>query len=160
MTSDTAVLESCSFFEHFQPKHIEKLSTMGTRVQFETGQIIFREDDDSTLFYVILSGRVALEASLGGGNFRIQTLYAGDELGWSAVLHRKKQFQARALEPVQALAFEAAALHDACERNPYFGRDFQARLLTLLAERLQSTRLQLLAVLGASGPPAPADPVH
>lgn len=153
MTHDSAVLERCSFFEHFQPKHMEKLSTLGTRVRFGKDQIIFKEDDDSSVFYVILSGRVALETNLGGRTLPIQTLYSGDELGWSAVLHRKKQFQARALESVEALAFEASRLNEACEINPYFGRAFQARLLTLLADRLQHARLQLATALAGAPPP-------
>ena len=84
---------------------------------------------------------------------RIDALYGGDELGWSAVLQRKKQFQARALEAVQALVFEVSAMHDAFEGNPYFGRAFLERLATVVAERLQNTRLQLAAALAETQSP-------
>ena len=147
MTAQTAVLDRCPFFEHFQPKHLEKLTQLGSHLSFGKDEVIFREDDDSSLFYVILSGRVALEAEIAGRRLRMQTLYSGDELGWSAVLNRRKQFQARALESVEAVAFEASRLRDAFDTNPYFGRAFLERLLALVAERLQGTRLQLVSAL-------------
>ena len=157
MASETAVLDRCPFFEEFQPKHLEKLMMLGTRVHFKEGDIVFREGDDASQFYVLLSGRVALEAHFGGRQVRIDTLYGGDELGWSAFLQRKKQFQARALEPIEALAFEASRLHDALDGNPYFGKAFLERLLTVVAERLQNTHLQLAAALAETkSPPKPA----
>lgn len=158
MPPNRSILERCRFFEHFQPKHLDKFAELGTQVDFTNGQIIFREDDASTLFYVIVSGRVALEASLGGTFYPIQTLYPGDELGWSAMLERPKQFQARALEAVATIAFEAAALRKACDGNVYFAREFHERMLVLLAERLQNTRLQLLALAAEARPRAAASP--
>src|ERR1019366_2501343 len=113
MTSETVVLDRCPFFEQFQPKHLDKLMMLGTPVHFGEGDILFREGDDASQFYVLLSGRVALEANFGGRQVRIDTLFAGDELGWSAVLKRRKQFQARALDSVEALVFEVSRMHDA-----------------------------------------------
>jgi CRP-like cAMP-binding protein len=148
MTSDaTAVLSGRPFFQEFLPRHLDKLLGLGSEVHFSKDQIIFPEGDESAVFYVILSGRVALESGPEGRNYRIQILYPGEELGWSSVLGRKKQFQARAMEPVEALAFEAPALREACANNPYFGAAFFERLLTAVAERLQITRAQLTAVL-------------
>ena len=148
MTSEmSSAVDRCPFFEAFQPKHIEKVIHLGTEVQFAKDEVIFHQEDEGTKFYVILSGRVALEARFAGKLVQIQTAYAGDELGWSAVLKRKMQFQARAMEPVQALAFDASQLLDACDSNPHFGRAFMGLLLALVAERLESTRLELAAAL-------------
>jgi len=64
---------------------------------------------------------------------------------WSAVLMgRGKHFQARTLERVDALAFEGTELLAACRDDPHFGFTLMQRLLGVVAERLQSTRLQLL----------------
>ena len=146
MTTDTlTVLRECAFFEEFAPRHIDKLMTLGTEVHFDKDEIVFREGDEAKLFYVIVSGRVVLEAAAGGRNVAIQTLFSGDELGWSAVLSRPRQFQARALEPVKAMSFEVTALRDACAGNPYFGCALLERLFRVVAERLESTRLQLAA---------------
>ena len=63
------------------------------------------------MFYLLSEGMVALELEEPDHVLRVQTLYAGDELDWSAVLpNAGKHFQARALRPVTALAFEGGQL--------------------------------------------------
>jgi len=80
-----------------------------------------------------------------GHVLRVQTLYAGDELDWSAVLpHAGKHFQARALTPVSALAFEGEQLLASFKSDPEFGLAFMLRLMGVVSERLRATRLQLL----------------
>ena len=124
---------------------IEKLATLARAVGFARNEVIFREGDDCHDFYLVLSGRVALEIVSDGVPHRVHTLSAGDELGWSAVLMGQgKYFQARALEQVHALAFEGGDLLTLCERDPAFGYKLMHRLLGVVAERLQATRLQLL----------------
>src|ERR1017187_8492043 len=106
MTTDTLTeLSQVSFFEEFLPRHMEKLTSLGSEVHFNKDEIIFRENQDSKVFYVILSGRIALEANVAGQTYCVQTLYASDVIGWSTVLNRKKPFQARALDPVRVLAY-------------------------------------------------------
>ena len=57
---------------------------------------------------------------------------------------RGKHFQARALERTAALAFDGAALLKACREDPSFGFALMYRMLGVVSERLQGTRLQLL----------------
>ncbi len=147
MKAEMPVLDRCPFFDHFQPKHLEKLTAVGTLVSFVKDEIIFHEEDEAPRFYVLLSGRVALECNSAGLPVLIDTLHAGDELGWSAVLGLKKQFRARALEPVEASAFDVADLRSAFDANPYFARAFLERLADVIGQRLQSTRRQLGRVL-------------
>jgi CRP-like cAMP-binding protein len=140
-----AVLQKHPFVEEFQPEHIEKLTALATEVRFERDHVIFHEGDECHDFYLIVEGRVALEIEAPGHTFRVQTLHAGDELGWSAILMgRGKHFQARALQPVQALAFDGATLLDACREDTAFGFALMYRMVGVVSERLQATRLQLL----------------
>lgn len=150
MVTDLPALDRCPFFDHFQPKHLEKLTALGSLVRFSKDEIIFTEDDEDTTFYVLFSGKVALESSQGGDPVLIETLYAGDELAWSAVLGQKKQFRARALEPVEASAFDTAALRAAFDASPYFARAFLERIASAVAERLEMTRRQLGRALAAA----------
>ena len=153
MICEVPVLDRCAFFDHFQPKHLEKLTALASVVRFSKDQVIFGEEDDDTQFYVLLSGRVALEFGCAGRQVLIDTLHAGDELGWSALLGQKKQFRARALEAVEASAFEVADLRGAFDANPYFARTFLERLSDVIAQRLQNTRRQLgRALADARGP--------
>lgn len=149
------VLKAHPFLEDFRPEHIEKLAGMASQVSFEADQTIFREGDESSFFYLLLDGKVALETRAAGRTLRIQTLQAGDELGWSSVLHPvRKQFQARTLEPVKALAFDGARMLDACDSDCSFGYALMRRVLGIVAERLQATRMQLLDVYRPGGPRA------
>ena len=133
------------FVAEFEPKHLETLASLAKEIRFERDQILFREGDDASEFYLIVNGLVALEIAAPGHTFRVQTLFAGDELGWSALLMgRGKHFQARTLERVDALAFEGSELLAACSEDTLFGYTLMRRLLAVVAERLQATRLQLL----------------
>jgi len=133
------------FVAEFEPRHIDKLANLAKEVHFERDQIMFREGDECSEFYLIVNGLVALEIAAPGHTFRVQTLFAGDELGWSALLMgRGKHFQARTLDRVDALALEGSELLAACEQDTLFGYTLMSRLLAVVAERLQATRLQLL----------------
>jgi CRP/FNR family cyclic AMP-dependent transcriptional regulator len=133
------------FLDGFAPDHIAKLAAMASEVRFGKGELIFREGDESSLFYLMLSGKVVLETSAPGRTLRIVTLGHGEELGWSSVTARHgKQFQARSLEETHALAFDGVRLQHACEEDCSFGYAFMRAMLQVVAHRLQSTRLQLL----------------
>jgi CRP-like cAMP-binding protein len=139
-----ALLHKHPFVEEFRPEHIDKLGSLGRQVRFAADQVIFKEGDDTHDFYLIVSGHVALEMQEPDHVLRVQALGDGDELGWSSVLMgRGKYFQARALQPTEALAFDGVALLEACRNDTAFGFAFMYRMLGVVSERLQATRLQL-----------------
>ena len=74
------------FVMEFAPHHVERLAALARDVRFEREQVIFREGDDCSEFYLVVTGLVSLEIVAPGHTFRVQTLFAGDELGWSALL--------------------------------------------------------------------------
>ena len=140
-----AVLKQHPFVEEFQPQHIDKLISLAKEVEFARDQVLFHEGDDYHDFLLIVAGRVALEIEAPGHTLRVQTLSAGDELGWSAILMgRGKHFQARALERVKAIALDGPTLQAACREDKAFGYALMYRMLGVVSERLQATRLQLL----------------
>ena len=141
-----------SFCDGLKPVYRSRLDELGREVRFERDQIIFREGDESPFFYVILSGRVSLEVTALGRALRVATLEDGDELGWSSLLpHRGKQFQARALEGVRAMALDGARLREACEHDPAFGYEVMKRLLGVVSERLEALRMQLFDMYAPTG---------
>ena len=140
-----SMLRHHPFVLEFEARHIERLATLAKDVRWERNHVIFREGDECSEFYLVVNGLVALEIEVPGHTFRVQTLFGGDEFGWSALLMGSgKHFQARALERVDALAFEATDLLAACRDDTAFGFALMQRLLGVVAERLQATRLQLL----------------
>ena len=135
------------FFHGMKPEHLDILANGATEAKFKTEQILFREGDPANQFYLIGSGRIALEAhEADDGTVLVQNLGAGDVLGWSwlfppFVWH----FQARAEEPTTAIVLNGAHLLMAAERNHEFGCELMKRVAQVVIQRLQATRKQLLA---------------
>lgn len=152
LQSPAEMVRSHPFLAGMPEDHLEILASMAGEVTFRKDDTIFRQNDESSLFYLLVEGRVALEVTMPGRTLRIQTVGAGEELGWSSLLTPvKKQFQARSLEPVRALSFDGARLRAACDANCALGYDLMRRVLGVVADRLQNTRLQLIDMYSAAG---------
>jgi hypothetical protein len=87
-----------------------------------------------------------LEVSPPGRPVRVATLYGGEVLGWSSVTGEAqgKQFRARALEEVRAIAFDGARLRHACEEDYAFGFWLMRAILKVMCGRLHAIRAQLV----------------
>jgi CRP/FNR family cyclic AMP-dependent transcriptional regulator len=111
------------------PRYVNKLAALASEAHYAPGQVIFQEEDTTRLFYLILSGSVALEMEGPARHIEIETRDGGDGMGWSALLgHEPKHLQARALTDVRVLAFEGKRLRNACENDPAFGCTLMKRL--------------------------------
>lgn len=140
------------FVRGLPPHQIEKLARLASEVRYQGDQIIFRQAESSNLFCLVVSGKIGLEVNAPGRILRIQTIGEGEALGWSSVLGgREKQFQARALGAVRALAFDGTELRAACEADCGLGYAIMQRLLRVVADRLQALRLQLIDVYTPPG---------
>ncbi len=120
-------------------------------VRFEAGEYIFREGEDANQFYIIRHGKVALELfTPERGVLTIQTLGAGDVLGWSWLFPPYRwRFDARALELTRAIALDGTCLRNKCDEDHNLGYELVKRFAQIIIERLQATRLQLLDVYDA-----------
>lgn len=118
----------------------------GAREQlFEPGETIFCEGDPANTLYLIQSGQVALEfRSPGGAPTVIQTLGAGDVLGWSWLFPPFAwHSQARATQPTRALCCDGGHLLVQAEEDPAFGYAMMRRISQIVIQRLQATRRKL-----------------
>jgi CRP/FNR family cyclic AMP-dependent transcriptional regulator len=128
-----------------EPRQLRKLLPLAVEQHFDIGQLVFREGDQSSFLYLIVSGDIALEMIIEGKPVRVQTLHAGEAMGWSALSAASTtHFQTRALTPVSAIAFSGEQIRDACDRDPEMGYALMKRLLELVTERLDATRIQLI----------------
>jgi CRP-like cAMP-binding protein len=124
---------------------------------FKTGQIILREGDFANGFYLIETGKVALESEAGfGESIPIQILGAGDLLGWSWMFPPYVwQFTARATEPTSALFFYAVILREYCEKDHSLGYELLKRISAVMVTRLQAAHDQMLAIHSRRASPEP-----
>jgi len=144
-TDITQLVRNHPFTQGFWPDQVARLTAMAAELRFEPGDLIFCEGDQSSLFYLLISGNVALEIVTAARPVRVDSLFAGEVLGWSSVtLDTGKQFQARAIEEVHVLEFDGARLRHAFEEDYAFGFWFMRSLLTVMSGRLQAIRAQLI----------------
>jgi CRP-like cAMP-binding protein len=138
------------FFRDLPPDDLRLIAGCAKNVRFDAGQMIFREGEDADQFYLIRQGKVALEVSTPNGAAPIQTIGAGDVLGWSWLIPPYKwRFDARAVEPVLAFALDGKCLRGKSDDDPRLGYELLKRIAAVIAERLHATRLQMLDVYGA-----------
>lgn len=127
------------------PAHLRTLLSLAHEIEFKQGELIFQQGDKSSYLYLLASGDVALEFSAGNGPFHVQTLGPGDAVGWSVLTpDRRARFTARAVTNVTTVALPGDDVLSLCDHNPEIGYVLMRRLLELISDRLDSTRLQLV----------------
>ena len=138
------LLRKQPFVKGLKDHEVEMLGALAKEVRFPAERILFGEGELGTDFYLILSGLVSLEIAPPSGVCRVDTLGAGDEMGWSSVIGEDTVFQGRVLQDLHALAFDAAALRALCDEDTAFGYRLMRRVLGVVADRLQATRLLVM----------------
>ena len=141
-----ALIRTHPFFKDFDPHQQRLLADCAMEKSFEAGEVIFREGDPANRFYLILEGRVVLESYvLDRGRVEIQTIEAGDVLGWSWLMPSYYwQFDARAITATKAIFFYATPLRDEAENDHELGYELYKRISAVMLKRLQATRRRLL----------------
>jgi CRP/FNR family transcriptional regulator, cyclic AMP receptor protein len=144
------ILAGVPFFGGMGEDEIALIAGCGRNVHFDAGETIFRQGDAADNFFVVRHGTVAVGNFVPPrGELVIETLEAGDLLGWSWLFPPyRSHFDARALSSVRATQFDGACLRDKCAADPAFGYDLMSRFAQVLIERLQWTRLRLLDIYG------------
>jgi len=148
-----ALVAEHAFLAGLPPQAIELVAEVGEPVSFGAGSLLFREGSPADVAYLVTKGRVALEVHAPNrGPVVVDTIGAGQVAGlsWAAVPFRY-QFDARALDDVEAVAVDAARLRVALAEDPVLGFLFLDRLAAVMLRRLQATRIRLLDLYGPGG---------
>jgi CRP/FNR family transcriptional regulator, cyclic AMP receptor protein len=144
------ILAQHPFWNNLPPQYFPLLIECAVIERFQPGEQIFKTGYDADHFYLIRQGKVALETAYvpGEGFITIQTLGAGEALGWSWLFPPHKwHFSARAVEPTEAVVFKANALRNKAKEIPAFGYDLAMRVGGIMMKQLQSTRIRLLDIV-------------
>jgi CRP-like cAMP-binding protein len=147
MRIEIATLTEQPFFKGIDRRFIEMIAPLATLERFEDGEYLFREGEEADQLYLILQGRVALEAySETRGAVAVEKIETGDALGWSWLIPPHQwRFDARAAGLTRAIAIDGRALRLLCEKNFDLNREMLMRVTQIIAHRLHATTSQLLA---------------
>jgi len=135
-------------FNCFFPVREESLKALATIAREESvaaGRHVFGEGDPADTLSLIVDGEVDIRYLLGSGESRVvDTLIAGDILGWSALVEPFKMTGiATTCKPTRLIRIPAQPLRELCERDPLLGYRLSTQVVRLLADRLEATRAQL-----------------
>jgi CRP-like cAMP-binding protein len=137
------VLAGSPFLDQFLPEDLVRLADWATFVRYEGGAQIFAEGEPATRFWVLASGSVDL-------SHRTRTLHAihhpGCPLGWSSLVEPYVyRATATAREPTTLLVLPRDHLERFARDNPRFGVALMRGVIGLIGDRIQTTRLRLIA---------------
>lgn len=142
------VFASHAFLQKLSEQHRLRLAAGVKPFTVAPGQFLAREGEPAHAFYLIQSGHVAIGTHLAErGMVAVQTIGPGEVVGWSWLLPPFRwHFDARAVDAVQGLAFDAAWLREQCEQDHELGYHILKQLLTVVSSRLTASRVQRLDI--------------
>ena len=146
------ILSEHPFLKDFEKQHLDLIVGCSSNVLFKPEEYLFREGEEANHFYVLRSGKIAVEMyTPERGALTIQTVEAGDFLGWSWLIPPYNwHFDARAIELTRAIALDGKCLRKKCEKDTALGYQFMKRIAHIMEQRLEATRLQLVDFYGTT----------
>ena len=123
-------------------------------VDFVAGEYLLRTGAPADECFLIEQGRVALEAHVPARPADVlATLGPGDLVGLSWILPPYRwAYDARAVQPVRAIAIDARRVRERCDADPRIGYHRLQGVLRAAIDRLQAQRLQHLDIYRGAGP--------
>jgi CRP/FNR family cyclic AMP-dependent transcriptional regulator len=145
------ILRQHPFLMGLSEEHMATLIGCATNVRFNEGETVIHEGEVANKFYLIRTGRIALEMEVSGrGTIRIQTTGPGEILGWSWLISPYRwHFSGVSVIETRAVALDAECLRNKCETDPKLGYEMLQRLAQVMERRLDATRLQLIDMYGS-----------
>ncbi len=141
------VLAGQRFLGGMRDEQLRALAGAAGEVCFPAGHRIFSDGEHVEKFWLIQSGRIALDAQVPGeGPAVIGTVGMGELLGWSWLLPPYQwAFGALCVTEVQAIEFNADVVRALCATDQVLRQELTERLLRVVAGRLQDTKSKLIA---------------
>jgi CRP/FNR family transcriptional regulator, cyclic AMP receptor protein len=138
------------FLAGLDPRLVARIVPLAQLVEYPLGAWIARVGLPADQFLLLTEGRAGIEITAADRDpLIVATVHAGDVVGWSWFVEPHVwHFDVVALDDVQALAIDAAALRAACTADHELGYQLGTRLTAVVASRLEATRHQLIDVYG------------
>ena len=146
MQIKTSILASQPLFKGLSGSQLDLILNNSMFVEFPADKSIFREGQLANRFYLILEGEVVLESTAkakDGKPVQIQTLGAGEALGWSWLFPPYYwHFDARAVKPTKAIFIYGTRVRELCDNDHDLGYELMKRTAEVVIARLQAARMR------------------
>ncbi|MGV7221958.1 MAG: cyclic nucleotide-binding domain-containing protein [Nitrospinales bacterium] len=144
------VLRKHPFFENLDEIYLKLVTGCAANVKFNSGEFIYKHNEDADQFYIIRQGKVALEVCPPGKSpVTVQTISDGEILGWAWLVPPYRwHYDAQAIEMTRAIALDGKCLRNKCEKDNNLGYELLKRLLPVMGKSMEAARLQLVDMYG------------
>lgn len=149
-TLGTMLLGKHPWMAGLTPEQVDLVGRHAHEVRLPPGHVIFAEGEHADRFWLIWEGQVALMLDVPArGTMLIETLGAGDCLGWSWLFPPYRwRFGAVTVRETRAVEIDGPAIRAACDADPALSAAVHRRVSAVTVERLQATRIRLLDLYG------------
>jgi CRP/FNR family transcriptional regulator len=149
MTTSVAVFDQLNLFACLNPEQRALVQPLFVFRDYVDEAVIFEQGDAAEYLYVVAEGGVhILYKPDDGPEITIARVRPEGVAGWSAVLGTPSYTSTAVCEgKTRLLRVHGADLRTLCERHPETGRLVIEQLADVIAERLQGTHAQVLALL-------------
>jgi CRP-like cAMP-binding protein len=142
-------LSQVPIFRGLDETQLEYLDPFVDLCHFSRGQLIFEQGQAATFMYILRLGEVIIQYKpYDAPLLTVTHIEPGGVFGWSAALGRVGYTSAAlAAANCEAYQLRGEGLSRICAQYPETGVVILGRLASVIAERLQSTHTQILAML-------------
>ena len=129
-------IQQADLFWGMNRNFVKAVMDMAEKETFQKGDILFREGDPATYFYILIKGRVKL--IIGEDGPVVYTVdHAGEAFGWSSLIDRDVySASAECTEVTTLQKIDAKTFHKTLEKETTNGLIFFKRLAGLIGNRL------------------------
>jgi CRP-like cAMP-binding protein len=136
-----ALLSHVPVFEALEPGDLSRVAEVAVPRSLESGQVVFREGDDSDTCYVVRSGHArAIRSHADGRTITLASFGPGDIFGELAMFDsEKRSATVEAVDDLDVVALLGADMRRLVHRHP----EIAAKLLTSVTRRLRAANERL-----------------
>lgn len=165
---DTELLKQFEFFSNIDQDELEKISQLCVTQEFNSGDIIFNQNEKAEKLYGVLEGEVELRAVFKEKTItkeiqyeesvhtkeetvekpiKVSTIGPNKVFSWSAFVKPKKSTAtAVCLKDTRVFFLPATEIYTIFEKDPAFGYIFMTRLSEIICRRLRERTEKLVEI--------------
>ncbi len=124
------------FFSGMAHGFLKDIMANVEKIACAAGDVIFREGDETSYFYILIKGHVKLRIGREGRTVFVINR-AGECFGWSSLIGRP-QFSATAVcaAPTSLMRLEKTQVRRIIQSDPHNGLIFMERIASMIGDRL------------------------
>lgn len=134
------VLKSLQMFRYLSYKELVRIMNISETASYDLGDYVFREGDDGSDMYVVLSGKVRLDK----GDVTVVEMTQGQHFGEMALVdHSKRSLSAIASTKARLISIKRTDFYAVIKKEPPLAVKLLWSFVQVLTERLRTTTTEL-----------------